>query len=199
MICIKCELTDGIVADSIQLIYQAIFLDTVERKKLAETTTRGIHQIVTKTITHHLDVVGDDEFSAHRIGICCRRELKDIRVLIRRNDGGDRLDVECVAQLNILLQSATHISLNPSLSRKIIPRQFYHIKDNQEPIYYIPFCHDPSSFNFLYTSTIHFGRINKPELELYLRPGQYTVTLLYRYVNELRISSGVCGFAYTLE
>lgn len=210
--CFECTLNDTIETDAIkqiQLVYQGISLDTDERMSLKKP--REMFCTLTQTNEFKIVVAGIDsndsndsndskaqDYVKHKINLPSRNYVKDIRVLIRRTgtDGNDETnDEECVGQLNIMLDGSTHMSLNSMMARKIIPRQLYKY-ENTEPIYHIPFCHDPCGLISVHSSHINLGRLNSKCLELYLKPGTYDVTLVTQHMNLLRFKDGLCGFAY---
>lgn len=182
--------TLSVDAVSLQLVYQAIYLDTDERRRFASEPMETLHTL-TQTKTCTIDVKDGDALID--LG-CFDSYVKDIRAMIDRDDSAAG---ECIEQLNIVLnnQPKPHISLNAMMSRRILPRQLYKI-ENSKPIYYVPFCHDPSALAYEQTSQINFSRIDKALLQLHMRPGRYTVTLVARYFDVLRFYKGRCGFIY---
>ena len=187
---ITFECTLSVDAVSIQLVYQAVYLDTDERRRFASEPMETLHTLAqTKTCT--IDVKDGDALID--LG-CFNSYVKDIRAMIEPDDSTDG---ECVEQLNIFLnkQAKPHMSLNAMMSRRVLPRQLYKI-ENSKPIYYMPFCHDPSALVYEQTSQINFSRIDKAQLQLRLKPGRYTVTLVARYFDVLRFNKGRCGFVY---
>lgn len=197
--CFECTLNDNIEADAInqiQLVYQCVSLDTNERMSL---TKKPRETLCTLTHTNEFEIVvaGIDsnaqDYVPHKINLPSHNYVKDIRALIRRT-GTDGNDEECVGQLNIVINGTTHMSLNSMMARKIIPRQFYKY-ENTEPIYHIPFCHDPWDYT-LNSSHINLGRLNSRCLELFLKPGTYSITLVTQHMNLLAFNNGLCAFVY---
>lgn len=179
---------------SMRFVYQGIYLDTDERRKLVNEP-KEIVTIGTKTCTHTIQCTkdSDEEYVMHTIPLDYNHRVKDIRVLLEQRD--DNSQEEPVGLLNITLNGHTHMSLNSMMARKIIPRQFYKL-ENEKPLYYIPFCHDPLSLTHVQTSDINFGRVDKANLVIHIKPGNYKVTLVARHYNILRIKDGEYGFAF---
>ena len=183
----ECEFIGEI--ENLMLVYQGVYLDTIERKRKHQV---GMERLTTlsRTVTHHVIVEGDDDYVKHVIPLEYDDYVKDIRVLVNSGDSG----VSQIKALNVRLnnQPKCHISLNAMMAQKIVPRRFYGILDNVEPIYYLPFCHDPLARVLQQTSQIHFGRIDKACIEIYIKPGTYDISLVAQSVHLLRFIKGRC-------
>ena len=169
-----------------KLIFQSVALDTDERRNRC---TENLETLMTISQTTSSSVLIDsttEDYVKHTIDLPYKVPIKDIRVLIDRHDNS--VGEECVGLLNVRFnQNPTcHMSLNALMAKKIIPRRFYGIPDNVQPIYYLPFSYDP----LLLTSDINFGRMDRSSIEIYLRPGTYEISLVAHGIHRLRTYSG---------
>jgi hypothetical protein len=185
--CISFECRTLQPVDRVQLLFQGVYLDTEERKKFASTpleyiasTTESIKEtIVAPQMENVL-------FAKSTIVLPFHKYTKDLKILIRSGDKD-----ECVGLIDVVLnEKMTHISLNPLMARKIIPRRFYGI-ENEKMIYYVPFCHDPLARKICQTSQIHMGRLTKAQLDLFLRPGSYEISVVSSALESMRVQNGL--------
>ena len=169
---IKCEMKPGFIIDQVKFRYQAVYLDTNERKELYSNRSE---YLVTLTSTITQTVVIPEGQDKYVVNLPYSHPVKDLRVMVKSSNA--------IKSFNIRLNGHLHMSVSESFARTIIPRQFYGIQDNTSNIYYIPFCHDPCAHKELQTSQIHFGRIDRAQLEIFVKPGEYTITIMAQYFN----------------
>jgi hypothetical protein len=189
---ITCKFSDimDLNNTSIKLIYQGVCLDNIDRRKIHE----GRDILVTVSQTHKyyplITCENKDEYVKYVIPLTYDCNIKDIRMLIRSDSTNHD---ECLGLLNIRLHDVNHISLNALMARKIIPRRLYGILENKLPIYYIPFSFDPLAINYIQTTQIHFGRLSDKYLVLYLKPGNYNISLVAQGLSRLVSFNGECS------
>jgi hypothetical protein len=87
--------------------------------------------------------------------------------------------------LTLRLNGLAVCHLDHHLSRKILPRQLLGIADNKELMYYIPLDH-----------TVDFCKVDNVRLDLDLAQGSYTVLLVAKTLNLLRVMSGLIGTSH---
>ena len=181
---ITCKLIFNKIKN-IKLMYQTIYLDTIERRDLINNSLEYLVTL-TNVITTNITILQDQQSYKFDIGKSFTSYIKDLRILVRSGE---------INAIKLRLNGHLHMSLSGFMARKIIPRQFYGI-ENEKNIYYMTFCHDPSARSIEQTSQINFDRIDKVELELIMNPGTYNISIMTQNYNILRINNHHIGFAY---
>ena len=182
---IKCKLSDKSLVKKIKLIYQTIYLDTVERKYLIHD---NFEYLITRTKTVNTTITIPENNISFKldIGIYFDGYVKDLRILSRFGN---------INKLKLYLNGHLHMSISSLMAKKIIPKRFYNIQDYSD-IYYMTFCHDPLASRIEQTSQINFHRLEKVELELFMDPGTYDISIMAQNYNILRTHAGHINIAY---
>lgn len=115
-----------------------------------------------------------------------KNPTKDIIVAVT----GGRCDP--VLSIELVLDGRVYMALDGTFSRTVLAQHMYDIADNREPVYFLPF--DFGTTDPVYnTSTCNLSQCKDVHLKLRLLPGQYTIFIMARSVNEVRhIDSRLC-------
>lgn len=134
---IKVNLVDH---SDCSLVYKAVYLDTAERKQKME----GFEKLY--CISSIKEVKMDNLNWITKIDMNSSMLVKDFQIMSNAN----------ISKVCLTLNGISHCILDHLMMTSVIPSTYYNVSDSN--IYYIPFCHRPSSYQ--YTASINFGRVD---------------------------------------
>ena len=170
----ECALTAaGRKAARLRLVYEAFYLDTVERRALLN---RRHGELLYRVCLSDTAVASCAEGDATlEIDLLAGRRAgptKDLQVLL--DSPAD------VTSVDLYLNNALHVSLNRLMAMRMIPRQLYGC-DNEANVLFVPLCHRPADAP---CSDVNIARADMARLVIrFATPGARTAIVVSRGYN----------------
>ena len=192
--------------------YNAIYLDTAERRVIAANTT--LSQVVCCHDVARFSASSQTEAEAYTESYSLRNfshPTKDLLVLVKPAAGAANMNCLTdtgfssagpVVRIALNLNGHVHMQLDGLTSRQLIKAALYGnpvsaSTEDEAFIYFMPFSLALGDDNETDGSSINFSRIDHPELQLTFVGGcSYEVTVLQRNFNMLRYHHGYAALAF---
>ena len=161
--------------NDVNLIYQGIYVDSIERKNIAITPHKDTIIIKNSNQINIFDTKTNQIRKVLR-SLSLKGFVKDIILYVKTKNNID----EPIKNIKIKLNSYTIIDVDNVMSRYTIPQELYNTKNN-ELIYYLPFDLDTSNFSTI--SNVNMSNIDHIMLELDILDGDYEIMIMNKQVN----------------
>ena len=197
-VCLKLQPVDAWRATDCHLVSAAWYLDSAERRKIAVNPRSDIivlHDSLTFSAT------GTVMNYVHHERLVFNHPTKDLILVVRPRCPVHAFHTGPVRLLELDFNGQTHMSIDGLFSRKILGEHLYHTEPKDDYLYFLPLDtlvkrKDYSSGGPIAHTTCNFSRIDSVVLKLTMLPGDYTIYLIARHINEIKYISGMAGLAF---
>lgn len=187
---IRCKLNRKLT--NVELTHKAVYLDICERKRMLNMYSEMYRKLQCFSTTYESCACAP--FDTIKLNMN-HHQVRDIHVIVE--DMTDPRKRFIVPEIKLSLNGHTHYKLNSLMSTNIIPAKYYGICDNTCRLHCIPFCENPSGYD--YTSTVNFAIIDHANIHFSGLDDcnkTYRVIIIARHFNIMQFMKGMCGLLF---